>query len=237
KLKFNFVDLKNIEAVGNSLHFGEQSIVLDQNNLNVVANPHRVSGYLFDGLGPDWLCHIIDPDKVDSYTLNTTLFYGNEDTRYTWYKLNDPAYDSKTPISRASSIDIRTFGGYGTYKVEVEYHNSGVEVCKVFDDILIVKNEISAPVSGGSTCIKPSGSNTLTDVIVYGENLKWYVSETSKDILPLTHQIKEGDVYYVSQGINGSDECEGPRLKVVIRLVECAPKALINPSIRLRVSK
>lgn len=128
---FNFVSIKNINNIGKTLYFGEQSTDLG-NNTNIVIAPYNPGG--FDGLGADWINYTINPSNPNSYLLPTNNFFGNEFTKYKWYKL-----DSSTPntvISTDRNLDLRNFG-YGNYKVEVIYSDGITDNCTITDSIKI----------------------------------------------------------------------------------------------------
>ncbi|KGO92228.1 T9SS type A sorting domain-containing protein [Flavobacterium subsaxonicum] len=71
-----------------------------------------------------------------------------------------------------------------------------------------------APPTGEATQTFTEG-NTLADLNVEGENLKWYATPASQDILPLTTLLVNGTTYYVSQTVNG---VESARLGVTVNL-------------------
>ena len=132
--KFNFGNLKDINASGKTLHFAEQSTIANQNNNNITYDPYNPGS--FDGLGPDWINHRINNADSSTYMLTTNGFYGNMYTTYKWYKLNDSRYDPNISISMSKDIDIRDFGE-GTYRVEVSYSDGQNITCVVPEEIFI----------------------------------------------------------------------------------------------------
>ena len=138
-VNFNFVSLKDINNIGQTIYFGEQSTNLG-NNTNIVFDPYNPGG--FDGLGADLMNYTIDTSNPSSYLISTSAFYGNTYTAYKWYKIN-----SETPntiISTSSNLDLRIFG-YGNYKVEVIYSDGITENCTITDSIKI-SPKLSQPV-------------------------------------------------------------------------------------------
>ena len=132
---FNFGNLKDINASGKTLHFGEQSTIANQNNSsNITYDPYNPGS--FEGLGADWIDHVVDPNKPSTYILGTQNFYGNNRTTYKWYKTGGLGSNATTIISTAKEIDIRKFG-YGTYKVVVEYSNGTMVTCSSDDEVYL----------------------------------------------------------------------------------------------------
>ncbi|MDH6354177.1 hypothetical protein M2132_000499 [Dysgonomonas sp. PH5-45] len=127
--RFDFVNIKDINASGKTLHFGNKSTVAGQNNTNITYDPYKPG--TIDGLGDPLPCQVFDNGDPDSYTLTAAGFYGNEYTQYTWKKVG-----SETVIGTNSTLDMRPHG-YGTYSVEVVYTNGVKETCRVSDTILI----------------------------------------------------------------------------------------------------
>ena len=131
---FNFGNLKDVNASGKTLHFGEQSTIKDQNNNNITYDPYKPGA--FEGLGPDWLNHQIVNNDPSTYILSANQFYGNNYTSYNWYKLVGVNSSSTTVISTDKQIDIRQFG-YGTYQVDVRYSNGNTVTCQREDQIVL----------------------------------------------------------------------------------------------------
>ena len=138
-VNFNFVSLKDINNIGQTIYFGEQSTNLG-NNTNIIFEPYNPGG--FDGLGADWVNHIINVSNPTSYLVTTSNFYGNIFTTYKWYKLNSTT--PNTVISTNANLDLRNFG-YGNYKVEVIYSDGIIQNCSIIDTIKI-SPKLSQPV-------------------------------------------------------------------------------------------
>ncbi|WP_282629645.1 hypothetical protein [Empedobacter sedimenti] len=133
-INFNFGNLKDINASGQSLHFGEQSTIANQNNNNITYDPYNPGA--FEGLGADWIDHKIDNSDPSTYIVSASKFYGNNYTSYKWYKIDGLNSSSTKVISTEKEIDIRKFG-YGTYEVKVDYSNGNTITCSVNDNILL----------------------------------------------------------------------------------------------------
>ncbi|WP_412850771.1 beta strand repeat-containing protein [Chryseobacterium sp. PMSZPI] len=228
---FNFVNIKDINASGASLHFGEQSTDGGNNN-NITFDPYNPGG--FNGLGPDWGCHTIDNTDPSTYTLGTSGFYGNAFTTYKWYKLNDPNYDPNIVISTANEIDIRTYGGYGTYKVTVTYSDGTSATCEVSNQLTIVQMTQNPTASASQTLCGSGSSATVAALTATGTDLKWYNAVIGGTALPSTTPVVNGQTYYVSQTIGG---CESNRTAVTVSLKATCNPVMVNPGIRLRVKQ
>ncbi|MBD8346630.1 hypothetical protein [Dysgonomonas sp. HGC4] len=220
---FNFVNIKDINATGGmTLHFRDKSTVAGQNNTNITYDAYN-SGE-FNGFPSDWTCHFIDADVPASYTLTADGFFGTEYTEYVWTKIGDPNFTGT--ISTASFIDLRTFG-YGTYRVQVKYNAT----CIVTGTVLVVKrtDSVDAGVQPSKVCQLPV--NTLANVSVNGENIKWYATAVSAGVLPLTTVLVDGATYYVTQTKNN---CESGRVPITIKIGDCT-NVYVNPNLRMRV--
>lgn len=236
---FNFTNIKDLNGIGKTLHFGEQSTVANQNNINITYDPYNPGA--FNGLGSDWLCHEIDETNPLTYRITTELFYGNNETTYKWYKLNDPNHDPLMVIAMSDAIDIRDFGGFGTYKVMVSYSDGSSITCEVpstidvvektpFPEIVGLEKIQGQPVDGVIICKKQT--NTLTEIIGNGTNIKWYTYETSSITIDPNTVIENGQIYYVTQTL---DDCESNRMPITIVIKNCfSPR--VNPGIRMRVA-
>ncbi len=221
--EFNFDNVQDINAT-HPLSFGAQSSD-NGNNLNVTFTDRSTQ---FNGLGNDWLCHVIDSDP-NTYTLSTTKFFGNSGSTYTWRKLNTSTsiYDViKTGGVEASSLDIRPFG-YGRYSVEVFIPNLYGN-CTMSDTINIIK-KTDMPTANGNVCQKPS--NTLADVTVSGQNIIWYSDASTSSTLPTSTPITDGTTYFVTQTIGS---CESDRKSVTVKISPCNAPSMINPALPLR---
>ena len=219
---FNFVNIKDINATGGlALHFGDKSTVANQNNTNVTYDAYN-SGE-FNGFGSDWLCHVITANVPVSYTLSADQFYGNEYTEYTWRKVNDPKFPNVLGTGTSLSILLT---GYGTYKLEVKYNDN----CIVVATINVVERTAPVvPTEPVEICRLPV--NTLADVVINGESLKFYATAVSPAVLPLTTALVNGAAYYVTQT---KDNCESARVYFTVKLKNCID-VYVNPNLRMRV--
>lgn len=131
-------------------------------------------------------------------------------------------------MGTGSSLDLRPFG-YGTYQLAVTYSTLGSpDYCTVTDQISISR-KTSEPIVDGRVCKK--ANNTLGDIIVSGQNIKWYADGASSSVLPLSTVIGNGQVYYVTRTDNN---CESNRLPYTIKITNCKSQSMINPALPFR---
>ena len=213
---FNFDEVKDIKALSNTLYFGDKS-TNSGNNTNLVFEGYDSGA--FEGLGADWKCHVIDAANPDSYTIKTDGFYGNAYTSYKWSKVGDANVTGI--IGTNSTLDIQSYG-YGTYHIEVSYFNG----CTLTDDLTISPKTV-VPTVNKNVCKKTTG-NTLADVSVTGQDIKWYADNATTTTLPTTTVINDGETYYVSQTVDG---CESDRVAVTLKMVNCNQPSMINPAL------
>jgi len=79
---------------------------------------------------------------------------------------------------------------------------------KVFD---VVINPTPAAPTGNTNQVFTSGQ-TLADLVVVGDNIQWYGSNTGNDMLPNSTQLVVNTTYHASQ--TNAQGCEGDRLSV-----------------------
>ncbi|MDN3692741.1 hypothetical protein QWZ06_10850 [Chryseobacterium tructae] len=222
-LNFDFGNIKDINAV-QPLHYGEKSTNAG-NNMNFVFEPYNPGS--FEGLGNDWNCHEYDNTNVNSYTLSADSFFPGPSTTLQWTKIDDPNHVEI--LSNGSKIDLRPYG-YGIYQLDVTYSTAGSpDYCTVTEQIAI-NRKIGVPsINTIKVCKKKS--NTLADIIVSGQNIKWYKDETSLSVLPLTTIITDGQTYYVTQTDNN---CESNRYLYTVQITNCQSQSMINPVLPFR---
>ena len=216
KTAFNFDNVKDIKALSNTLYFGDKSTD-DGNNMNLVFEKKNSGD--FEGLGANWKCHVIDATNSDSYIVKADGFFGNAYTSYKWSKVGDANVTGI--IGTSSTLDIQSYG-YGTYHIEVSYFND----CTLTDDLTISPKTV-VPTVNKNVCKKTTG-NTLADVSVTGQDIKWYADNATTTTLPTTTVINDGETYYVSQTVDG---CESDRVAVTLKMVNCNQPSMINPAL------
>mgnify|MGYP001762529074 FL=1 len=121
-------------------------------------------------------------------------------------------YASETSTDALSSTEILATGTY--------YVSQTVNGCEsTRTAVAVIINTTTAPTANAQTFC---GSATVASLVATGDNLQWYVSETSTDTLASTEVLASG-TYHVSQTVNG---CEGTRTAVVVTInVTTAPVA------------
>ncbi|WP_316636197.1 T9SS type A sorting domain-containing protein [uncultured Flavobacterium sp.] len=154
-----------------------------------------------------------------------------------------------TPIIANISIENQTAtiiasGGTGGYLYAISPNLNVFSASNKFTNltageyIIIVQDQIGCYVTFNFTINPPAPSlegknsitisfkpgQTLADVVVEGENIKWYISQnplagknkTNETLLPLTTVLIDGTTYYASQTINGVESIR--RLAVTTKL-------------------
>lgn len=222
---FNFINMKDVDAIGLTLHFGAQSTISDQNNNNVTYDPYD-PGHI-EGLGEDRLCQIVDDEDPKTYTIGTDGFYGNEYTQYSWKKVG-----SSTVIGTEPTLDFRPFGS-GEYTVDVAYSNGTTVTCRVSDNIIIKIAPTLSVQSPLEVCIRGVKTHISDVTNIAGTDIRWYANADKTTLLPSTTEIIDGSTFYLTQTVDG---CESAPVEVHILLVKCNNKVYINPSLRTRAS-
>lgn len=157
------------------------------------------------------------------------------------------AIDTPTPITAAATIENQTItvnaaGGSGIYMYSLD--DTSYQLSTIFTNVafgsytIFIKdsNECTAyqlaVVVNPPAPIAEEGKNeivyeykpgqTLGDIVIEGENIKWYssqnspTSKTAETVLPLTTVLVNGVTYYASQTVNGIESKD--RLAVTAKL-------------------
>ncbi|MFD2601615.1 T9SS type A sorting domain-containing protein [Flavobacterium suzhouense] len=87
--------------------------------------------------------------------------------------------------------------------------------------LTVTVNEISVPSPTGEATQTFTAGETLYNLEVTGENIKWYANSSSAEVLPATTVLIDGTTYYASQTINGIESTQ--RLAVTVELITITP--------------
>ncbi|WP_177177168.1 T9SS type B sorting domain-containing protein [Flavobacterium urocaniciphilum] len=90
---------------------------------------------------------------------------------------------------------------------------NGCESTKTPILITIIPNTLPTLISPQTFCIQYN--STINDIVITGQNIKWYDAATNGNLLPNTTALVNGTTYYASQTING---CESNRVPVLIQI-------------------
>lgn len=92
--------------------------------------------------------------------------------------------------------------------------------------ITIIPNTLPTITSPQNFCIEQNAS--LNNIAITGQNIKWYDSPTSGNLLPNTTTLVNGTTYYASQTVTG---CESNRVPVLVQIQNTpAPTGSANQS-------
>ncbi|WP_417443655.1 PKD domain-containing protein [Joostella sp.] len=83
-------------------------------------------------------------------------------------------------------------------------------------DNFSIESDVPAPT--GEVAQSFCNTATLEDIIIDGNDIKWYTTETDTDVLPIDTAVENGTTYYASQTINGVESVE--RLAVTTTIQE-----------------
>lgn len=100
----------------------------------------------------------------------------------------------------------------GTYTVVWNY-TDGTNVSTQNQNVVINPQPLPSNAPTVDYCIQEN--KTLSDISVTGVNLQWYDALTSGNLLPVSTLLMDGEIYYVSQTING---CESERVSVAVTI-------------------
>ena len=217
---FDFVSVKSINASGLPLTFDRNSV---DNGANTNITFNTGAGGLV-GLGPDWICHEINPANPTSYTLSAAGFYGGVSTTYSWTKVDDSTHSGT--LGTSSTLDISTLG-YGTYRVSVDY--GATPTCARVDEITVFERTPTPLVNANQKVC--NNYATIAQLAATGSVIRWYDVPIGGVPLATTTALVTG-TYYVTQTINS---CESNRLPIQVEVISCGAK--VNLSLKMRVSQ
>lgn len=100
-----------------------------------------------------------------------------------------------------------------------------MDVVEVYQFILVNPSSIAAPTATSPQTL--CGPSTLTNVVVTGDNIKWYSAATDGTLLAGNTSIINGATYYASQTVNG---CESASRVAVVVNIGTAPIINTQPA-------
>ena len=159
-----------------------------------------------------------DYDFPDAAELETGIFIRNGITLYIKQQNNNSSDKEVSFLQNVSNLEIEE-----NYYVWSFIHYT----FETSDPLLYVGNKITfdtdskniyPPVVETPLRLCKSGISKLTLAsvkVIIGENLKWYSTDTSEEVLPLSTVLENDKTYWVSQTIDGY---ESPRSYITVKL-------------------
>ena len=105
----------------------------------------------------------------------------------------------------------------GTYTVVWNYNDGNGNTTTQSQTVKINTQPLPTAVSPQIFCIQQNA--TLSAVVISGQNIKWYDSQTNGTLLLNTTILQNSTTYYASQTINS---CESERVPILINIVNTA---------------
>lgn len=135
--------------------------------------------------------------ESENATLNSLNVVGQN---LTWYDLNLTVIPNNTILINNE-----------TYFVSQTINNC--ESNKTSFTAIVNPNVLPTLTSSQQFCIQQNA--TLNNIVISGQNIKWYDAVTGGNLLPNTTPLQNGTTYYASQTINN---CESARVPVLITI-------------------
>jgi gliding motility-associated-like protein len=149
--------------------------------------------------------------EFNTSTINSQLIGNQLDTTVEYRSSNGFLLSSPLP-NPYTNINI----GGDVITARVFYNNN--PTCYVETDIHFNTQPKSASptsLSPQSFCIQQNA--TISDIVITGQNIKWYDSETGGNLLSSSTILVDGVTYYASQTLNS---CESSRIPITIEIHE-----------------
>ncbi len=102
---------------------------------------------------------------------------------------------------------------------------NGCESTRTIINTTITPSPIPIVISPQSFCIQQNA--TINDIIINGQNIKWYDSETGGNLLSSSTILVDGMTYYTSQTLNS---CESSRIPITIQIQDTSAPTGSNQS-------
>lgn len=113
--------------------------------------------------------------------------------------------EASIPWTEVGPIDLSAYVGQNIKLKFTTNYTNGSDYYIGFDDFRIDGPECETEAPFGDTIQALAQGQTLADLVVEGENLKWYSDEELTNEIPSSTQPTTGTTYYVTQTI---DDCE-----------------------------
>jgi gliding motility-associated-like protein len=123
------------------------------------------------------------------------------------------ATDSCDGLILATTSNSITNLSQGTHTIVWKYTDSNGNSTTQNQTVIISNQAISSVTSPQNFCIQQNV--TLNNIIITGQNIKWYDALTNGNNLANTSLLQNGTTYYASQTING---CESDRVPISINI-------------------
>ncbi|SHM56423.1 DUF7948 domain-containing protein [Flavobacterium xanthum] len=123
------------------------------------------------------------------------------------------ATDSCAGTITATTASALSYSLPGTYTVVWNYNDGNGNTATQNQTVTITPQPLPTATSPQTFCIQENA--TINDIIISGQNIKWYDSLTNGSLLSITTSLQNGNTYYASQTINS---CESERIPVLINI-------------------
>ncbi|WP_052257196.1 T9SS type B sorting domain-containing protein [Flavobacterium sp. AED] len=173
------------------------------------------------GLQDFWVVKLQLCSQNLSATSNSPICQGNTiqlsatgGTNYAWTGPNGFTSSEQNP----SILNANTSQS-GQYSCNI----TGTGGCNDMKSVDVVINVQPLPTANSPQEFCAQQNATLSDLIIIGENIKWYDSLTGGSVLPKTTLLQDGINYYASQTIT---DCESNRILIntqILADVNCHP--------------
>lgn len=124
----------------------------------------------------------------------------------------------------ATTTSALSYNLPGTYTIVWNYIDGNGNTAFQNQTVVINAQPLPTAPSPQTFCIDQNA--TLNDVVIAGQNIKWYDAQTGGNILPSSTILQNNATYYASQTING---CESLRIPVTIN-IQNTPISSGNPN-------
>lgn len=123
------------------------------------------------------------------------------------------ATDACAGVITATTASALSYNLPGTYTVVWDYDDGNGNISHQNQTVNISTQPLPTVTSPQTFCIQQNA--TINDIVITGQNIKWYDALTAGILLSNTTPLQNGITYYASQTING---CESERIPVTVNI-------------------
>ena len=123
------------------------------------------------------------------------------------------ALDNCSGTIIATTTNPLSYSEPGNYLITWNYTDGNGN--STFQTQSVIITSTTTPITNQNFYLCLGQTQTLNNITVSGQNIKWYDATTGGNLLPNTTPLQNGITYYASQTING---CESARVPVLVNI-------------------
>ncbi len=123
------------------------------------------------------------------------------------------ATDACAGAINATTLSPLSYTLPGTYTIVWNYDDGNGNSVNQNQTVIVSNQPLPITTSPQAFCLEENA--TINNIIITGQNIKWYDAPTVGNLIPTTTILQNGKTYYASQNVNG---CESLRIPIVVNI-------------------